>query len=147
MTKIKFDLSRSFKMVPEGERVLTITKCEPTPSGAPKAVKITWTDSEGGNILETINFDKALWKISQICECVLDAQDGQEMDVADMCKQLTGKKVLCEVVHRQGTKPREDGSFATFANVGKILSGVKEESTSATPTQTENPRSTILAGL
>ena len=70
------------------------------------------------------------------------------MGVAELCKQLEGKKLKVEVTHNKGTQPREDGTFATFANVTKILGGVKEEeSTSATPTQTENPRSSILAGL
>lgn len=148
MKTIKFDLSNTFKKVPQGERVLTITSCEATPSGNPSAVKLVWSDVEGGTIQETINFDKALWKISQICSYALNVSDGEEMQVADMCKQLVGKKLKCEVVHRQGTKPKEDGTYVTFANVNKILGAVdSEEKEVATTTQDKNPRGTILAGL
>ena len=152
MKTIKFDLSTTFKKVPEGQRALTITKCEATPSGNPSAVKITWSDVEGGSIQETINFDKALWKISQICSYALDVVDGEEMAVNDMCKKLINKTLLCEVVHRQGTRPRDDGTFATFPNVNKILGKVEtiKEDMSTVDTSNENvdnPRETILAGL
>lgn len=148
MKTIKFNLNRTYTLMEEGEKVVTLTKVEPSPSGNPTDVKVTYTDEKGVNLLEKINLDRALWKISRIAEAVLDAKDGEEMGVAELCKQLEGKKLKVEVTHNKGTQPREDGTFATFANVSKILGGVKEEeSTSATPTQTENPRSSILAGL
>lgn len=151
MKTIKFNLSRTFKIVPEGNRKLTISECSASPSGNPTAVKITWTDSEGGTINETINLDRALWKISRICECALSAKDGEEMSIDDMCKQLKGKTLDCEVVHREGTQPREDGTLPKFANVNRInglAEVVTEQEIPATMTSSnENPRSSILAGL
>ena len=148
MKTIKFNLGNNYKLMDAGEKVVTLTKVEPSPSGNPTDIKITYTDDSNATIQEKINLDRALWKISRIAEAVLDAKDGEEMAIIDLCKELEGKKIKVEVTHNQGNKPREDGTFATFANVTKILGGVKEEeSTSATPTQTENPRSSILAGL
>ena len=43
---IKMNLQNSFKLVPEGERVLEITKAEVKPSGKPKAMYVTFKDSE-----------------------------------------------------------------------------------------------------
>ena len=146
MKTIKFNLNRSYTLMDEGEKVVTLTKVEPVPSGNPTDVKVTYTDEKNVNLQEKINLDRALWKISRIAEAVLDAKDGEEMGVADLCKQLEGKQLKVEITHIKGTQQRDDGTFATFANVTKILGGVEEENTSV-PTQTENPRSSILAGL
>jgi len=147
MKTIKFNLNRTFKLMDEGEKVVTLTSVEASPSGNPTDIKVTYTDDKGATIQEKINLDRALWKISRIAEAVLHIQQDDEMTPADLCKQLQGKKLRIEVKHNQGNQPREDGTYPTFANVSKILGGVEEESTSATPTQSENPRSSILAGL
>lgn len=147
MKTIKFNLNRTYKTMEEGEKVVTLTSVEASPSGNPTDIKITYTDDKGVTLQEKINLDRALWKISRIAEAVLDAKDGEEMGISDLCKQLQGKKIKVEITHNQGTVAREDGTYPTFANVSKILGGVEEESTSATPTQSENPRSSILAGL
>lgn len=148
MKTIKFNLNNNYKLMEAGEKVVTLSKVEPSPSGNPTDIKITYTDSSNATIQEKINLDRALWKISRIAEAVLSIKDGDEMTPTELCKALEGKKIKVEVTHNQGTRPRDDGTFATFANVTKILGGVnEEESTSATPTQTENPRSSILAGL
>lgn len=153
MKMIKFNLSGGFKKVPEGEQILTITTCEPTPSGNPTGMKMVYTHADGSSIQETISFDKALWKISQICNVVFGAQQDQEMSVDDVAKSLKGKSIKVEVVHRAGTQPREDGTFPTFANVNKILGAADTVSESDIPANmtaqalVENPRSSILAGL
>lgn len=144
MKTIKFNLSGNFKLMEAGEKVVTLTNVEPSPSGNPTDIKITYTDDKGATIQEKINLDKALWKISRIAEAIIDAKDGEEMNVSELCDKIKGKKIRVEVVHNQGSQPRPDGTYATFANISKILGGVKEENT---PTQTENPRSSILAGL
>lgn len=144
MKTIKFNLSGNFKLMEAGEKVVTLTNVEASPSGNPTDIKITYTDDKGATIQEKINLDKALWKISRIAEAIIDIKDGEEMNISELCDKLKGKKLKVEVVHNQGSQPRADGTYATFANISKILGGVKEEST---PTQTENPRSSILAGL
>lgn len=151
MKTIKFNLNNNFKLMEAGEKVVTLTKVEPSPSGNPTDVKVTYTDETGATIQEKINLERASWKIGRIIGIFYAIEDKQEVNISDfidMCKKIEGKQIKVEVTHNQGNKPRDDGTFATFANVTKILGGVKEEeSTSATPTQTENPRSSILAGL
>lgn len=147
MKTIKFNLNRNYALMEEGEKVVTLTSVEASPSGNPTDIKVIYTDDKGATIQEKINLDRALWKISAIAQAILNVQDGEEMTPADLCKQLKGKKLRVEVKHNQGSQPREDGTYPTFANVSKILGGVEEQSTSATPTQSENPRSSILAGL
>lgn len=147
--KVKFNLSRNFKLIPEGEQVLTINDVTAVPSGAPKEVKITWVDAEGTMFIDKCNFTNTLWKLSRVCEAVMGIKDGEEMELDEIIKALKGKSLNCVVKHTKGSQPREDGTFATFVNIDKImgLAEVNESVLPAVMTQTENPRSSILSGL
>lgn len=147
--KVKFNLSRGFKLVPEGEQVLTITEINAVPSGLPKQVKITWTDATGTNLLETCDLATTIWKLSRICEVAFGIKDGEEMELDEIISGLKGKQFECEIVHTQGKNPREDGTYPTYANIKNILSRV-ELTDNVLPenmTQTTNPRDSILSGL
>ena len=126
---IKMNLKGNFTLVPEGERVLEITKAECTPSGKPDKMKVTFKDSEGGFINSQYNFDndKSLFAMGKILETALGFEDGDEFDTKSDPKRLIGKKLLCEVVHTQGTKPNEDGELPTFANLKKTISLVTDD--------------------
>lgn len=150
---IKFNLSNNYVMVPEGERKLTISDIVARPSGNPTEVVITWVDVENkGTIKETIRFDKMLWKLSRLCQLAFGAEDGQEMDINEICNLLKGKTYLMEVVHTEGTTPREDGTLPKFANARKIIS-IEKEATSienvipTTMTSSASARSSILDNL
>ena len=142
MKMIKFNMSGGFKLMEEGEKIVTLTKVEPSPSGAPTSINVVYTDDKGATINEKIDLSKALWKISAIAGAVLNAKDGEEMEASELCKKLQGKQIKVEIVHNKGKQAREDGTFPTFANVRNILGGVE-----SAPATTENPRSSILAGL
>lgn len=142
--KVKFNLSKEFKKVPEGEQVLTISDMVAKPKDLPKELTITYTDKDGNTLLEKCNFTSTVWKLSRLCEKVLNIKDGDEMELDEIVNNLKGKKIKCEVVHTQGTQAREDGTYPTFANINKILGVVNEEETT---TQATNPRETILKGL
>ena len=146
MKTIKFNLNRNFKLMEEGERVVTLTSVEASPSGNPTDVKVTYTDDTGATIQDKINLDRANWKISRIAEAVLGIKDGEEMSITDMCDKLKDKKIKVEIVHNKGNVARDDGTFPTFANVAKILGGV-DEGNEVSTSPSENPRSSILAGL
>lgn len=141
---IKFNLSTGFKVVPEGERKLTITKAEAKPSGKPTAIYITWTDSEGGIINDRYDLTRevAITKLGILIRNALDMQDMEEFDTKDI-GQLENKTLLCEVAHTQGTQPKDDGSYAIFANVKKILSLVENKTETKTVSTTVGPRDTI----
>lgn len=127
--KIKMNLKGNFTLVPEGERVLTITKAECKPSGKPTNMKVTFQDSEGGFINSQYNFDndKSLFAMGKLLETALGFEDGDEFDTKTDAERLIGKKLLCEVVHTQGTKPNENGELPTFANVRKTISLVSDD--------------------
>lgn len=127
--KIKMNLKGNFKLVPEGERVLEITKAECKPSGKPNALVITFQDSEGGIINNRYNFDNqgALFSMGMLVSTALGLQDGDDFDTKLDTPKLVGKKLVCEVVHNKGTKPNDDGELPTFANVKKVISLVDDD--------------------
>lgn len=132
--KIKMNLKSNFKIVPEGERELKITKAECTPSGKPNKLKVTFQDKDGGFINNQYNFDndKSLFALGKLLEVALGFEDGDEFDTKSDTERLVGKTILCEVVHTQGNKPNENGELPTFANIKKTISLV-EETTNTSP--------------
>ena len=121
---IKMNLKGNFTLVPEGERVLTITKAECKPSGKPTNMKVTFQDSEGGFVNSQYNFDndKSLFAMGKILETALGFEDGDEFDTKTDPERLVGLTLLCEVAHSQGTKPNENGDLPTFANLKRTIS-------------------------
>ena len=141
--KITMNLKGNFKLVEEGERVLTITKAECTPSGKPNKMKVTFQDVDGGYINSQYNFDndKSLFAMGKMLEVALGFEDGDEFDTKTDTEKLINKKLLCEVVHTQGTKPNNDGELPTFANIKKVLSLVTEDE--EVTNDNSSPRSAI----
>jgi len=126
--KIKLNMTSNFKVVPEGERELTITKAECKPSGKPTRIDITFQDSEGGFVNSRYAFDndKAMFAFSKMLE-VLGYSDGDEFDTKSDIDKLIGNVLLCEVVHSQGSQPNENGELPTFANIKKTLGVVDKD--------------------
>jgi len=128
MAKIKFDLA-TFEPVPEGERVLEITKAECKPSGKPTEMVVTFKDVLTNRTLNNrYNFANAggLTAMAIMCRIALGISDMEEFDTVSDTPKLVGKRLKCEVVHTQGTQPREDGTFATFANIKKVIELVND---------------------
>lgn len=129
MAIIKFNLENNYKTVPEGERILTITKAEATPSGKPTNITVGFKDTEGGLLTNKYNLkvEGAVNAFGVLCRIALALPDMAEFDTTTDLKKLLGKKVKCEVTHTQGTEPREDGTYITFANIKKVISLVTDE--------------------
>lgn len=127
--KIKVMTKGNFTLVPEGERVLKITKAECTPSGKPNKLKVTLTDTDGGIINSQYSFDndKALFAMGKLLEVALGFDDGDEFDTKTDCEKLVGKVLVGEVVHTEGTKPNENGELPIFANLKRVISLVSNE--------------------
>lgn len=146
--KIKFNLN-NYEPVPEGEQVLEITKAECKPSGKPTGCAVTFKDDKGRIINNTYDFNKpvGLTIFAILCRHALDMQDMDEFDTDTDTQKLVGKKLICEISHSQGSQQREDGTFATFANIKKIIgkAGVSENNT--TQTVTQNPRTQIATPI
>ena len=126
--KIKLNLKNNFKLVPEGERVLTVKNAEFRPSGKPNVLAVTFEDSEGGliNTRYDMTNDKSNLVMGIFISTALNlSSDVEEFETKDVGK-LIGKKLLCEVVHRDGTKPNENGEVPVFANINKIIKRVDD---------------------
>lgn len=121
--KIKLNLKNNFKLVPEGERILTVKNAEFRPVGKPQELRVTFEDSEGGliNTRYDMTNDKSNWIMGIFISTALNlSSDEEEFETKDV-EKLIGKKLLCEVVHRDGTKPNENGEVPVFANINKII--------------------------
>lgn len=127
--KIKYNLNEGFKLVKEGERVLEITKAEAKPSGKPTKIVLGFKDIEDGATLQN-NYDLsnngAIYALGLVCKYTLGLEDEDEIDTATDLPKLVGKKVVCEIVHNEGSQPREDGTLPKFANIAKVVGGVEE---------------------
>lgn len=141
MAMIKFNL-KSFEPIDEGERILKITKAECKPSGKPQKAEVTFTEVSTGKSLQNrydFNNQYGLMAFGFLCRTALAIPDMGEFDTNDINK-LVGKVVKCEIVHTEGTTPREDGTFPVFANIKKVISLVKEEDVE---TNTKSARASI----
>ena len=145
MAKIKFDLA-SFEPIPEGERVLEITKAECKPSGKPTAMHVTFKDIlTSRTLINRYDFSNpgGLTAMAILCRIALDLADMDEFDTNTDTPKLVGKIVRCEIVHNEGTQPREDGTLPIFANIKKVIS---LENDNGLPNNLENasPRQKIV---
>lgn len=145
MAKIKFDLA-SFEPVPEGERTLTITKAECKPSGKPSAMHVTFKDVlTGRTLVNRYDFSNpgGLTAMAIMCRIALGLADMDEFDTATDTPKLVGKVLKCEIIHNEGTQPREDGSLPIFANIKKVIS---LENDNGLPKNLENasPRQQVI---
>ena len=148
MTKIKFDLA-NYEPVPEGERILEITKAECKPSGKPTALHVTFKDLQtNSTILNRYDFNSngGLTAMAIMCRIALDLPNAGEFDTISDTPKLIGKKLVCEVVHNQGSQPREDGTFPVFANIKKVISRADDVATISTTISdaTLSPRQAVI---
>jgi len=139
--KLVMNLKSNFKLVPEGERRLKITKAEAKPSGNPKHMEVSFQDSEGGYIYSNYDFEKAIYPLSILMCTALNLKDGDEIDPREDAKKLIGKELICEVIHREGTKPNDKGELPVFANIKQVISLVDDEIVE------ESPRNSISSAL
>lgn len=126
--KIKLNLKNNFKLVPEGERVLTVKNAEFRPAGVPKELRVTFEDSEGGliNTRYDMTNDKSKWIMAIFITTALNLSSDEEWFETKDVEKLIGKKLLCGVVHRDGTKPNDNGEVPVFANINKIIKRVDD---------------------
>lgn len=142
--KISYNL-KSFEPVPEGKRVLEITESKCTPSGKPQQLDVTFKDVETGRTLKStykFNIQGAVMAMGFLCKTALQMEDAGEFDTTTDTPRLIGKRLLAEVVHTQGTTPKEDGSFPVFANISKIV-GLVNNTSALNDTILTTPRNAI----
>lgn len=145
MAKIKFDLA-TFEPIPEGERTLQITKAECKPSGKPTAMHVTFKDTlTGRTLVNRYDFSSSggLTAMAIMCRIALNLPDADEFDTVTDTPKLVGRVLKCEVVHNEGTQPREDGTLPIFANIKKVIELVNDNQVEI-PATNASPRQTII---
>ena len=141
---VKFNL-QNFDPVPEGTRRMVITEAKATPSGKPSKIEITFKDIETGRTLKSnynLQLNGGLMAFGFLCRTAFELKDMDEFDTNDVSK-FVGRVLECEVVHTEGTQPREDGTFPVFANIKKVLRRLDVEEPYTGETTTTSPRASI----
>lgn len=146
---IKFNL-QNFDPVPEGTRRMVITEAKATPSGKPSKIEITFKDIETGRTLKSnynLQLSGGLMAFGFLCRTAFELKDMDEFDTNDVSK-FVGRVLECEVVHTEGTQPREDGTLPVFANVKRVtrLVSTSRETTLKVDNVNASPRASIPVG-
>lgn len=143
--KIKMVTNGNFKLVPEGERRLKITKSECSPSGKPNRWNLTFEDSEGGVIYNRFDFknDKSLFAMGKFVEEVLGIKDGEEFDTATDPQKCVGIEIYANVVHTEGSQTDDEGKPRIFANIENKTVRLADK----TEQQEESPRNAITNSI
>ena len=116
---------QGFRLMPEGEQTLLITKAEGKPRADVQLVEVEFVNAEGITLKNkydlTTDGGYAAFYYLVLNGLGVDLDEGDEFNIDEM----PGNYVKVEIVHKEGTKPREDGSVAVFANIRQTL-GVGE---------------------
>ena len=112
-----------FKMVPEGEQVLTVKSVKVLPSARPQVIEFEWVHANGGTIKESfkISVPVAMDILGKRCDIALNGMmaEGTEISENDLPDIFKGKTFTAFVVHHHVTG--NDGKDRTFANIKYII--------------------------
>ena len=108
---------QGFRLMPEGQNVLKITKAEGTPRTNVTNVEVSFVDAEGITLKNrydlTIDGGYAAFYYLATIGCEFDADT---IDINDM----VGRYVTVEIVHNEGSRPLADGRIPVFANIKTV---------------------------
>jgi hypothetical protein len=108
---------QGFRLMPEGQQNLHIVKVEGLPRANVELVKVKFVNEDGITLDNKYDLTSdggyAAFYYLVLNGLGVDLDEGDEFNIDD----LDDKYVLVEIVHKEGTKPREDGSVAVFANI------------------------------
>lgn len=121
MAIVNFDRKpEGFRLLPEGVHDLMIGAVTATPRAKVQNVEVEFFDKDGLKLVSRYNLDNkygyaAFYRLVETgCGFVLDG----EFDIDN----IIGKYVNVEVIHKDGTTPREDGTLPKFVNI-KYVNG------------------------
>ena len=117
---VKFDRKpQGFRTMPEGEQVLRIESVLGLPRANVTNVEIVFKNEEGITLKNKYDltsdggYAAFYYLVSKGCGIELDG----EFDI----DELVGRFVEVEIVHKEGTKLREDGTYPVFANIKSTI--------------------------
>jgi hypothetical protein len=112
-----------FKMVPEGEQVLTVKSVKALPAARPQVIEFEWVHADGGTIKESFktSVPKAMEILGKRCDIALDGKlpEGTEISENDLPDIFNGKSFTAFVVHNH--VKGNDGNERTFANIKYLI--------------------------
>lgn len=112
---------QGFKMIPEGEHVLHVTNVKGMPRDNVTLVTMDMKNAEGlgfgGKYPQKYDLTSdggwAAFYFLLKNGYGIDLSEGDSFDI----EKLEDTYVTVEIVHKEGTKPRDDGSYPVFANI------------------------------
>ena len=108
---------QGFRLMPEGEQTLHIEEVKGLPRDNVTMVEVAFRNAEGIPLKNKYDLTNdggyAAFYFLVLNGLGVDLDEGDEFDIDD----LEDKYVIVEIVHKEGTRPREDGSVAIFANI------------------------------
>lgn len=106
---------QGFRLMDEGNQTLLITEIKGLPRANVTNVEVKFINEDGIKLTNKYDltndggYGAFYYLVQNGCGIELDG----EFDI----DTLVGKYVEVEIVHKEGTRPREDGSMAIFANI------------------------------
>lgn len=112
-----------FKMVPEGEQVITVKSVKALPSARPQVIEFEWVHADGGTIKETFktSVPKAMDILGKRCDIALNGKlpEGTEISENDLPDIFNGKTFTALIVHNH--VKGDDGNERTFVNIKYLI--------------------------
>lgn len=112
-----------FKMVPEGEQVITVKSVKALPSARPQVIEFEWVHANGGAIKEKFktSVPKAMEILGKRCDIALNGRmaEGTEISENDLPDIFNGKTFTAFVVHN--VVKGNDGNDKTFVNIKYLM--------------------------
>jgi len=112
-----------FKMVPEGEQVITVKSVKALPSARPQVIEFEWVHANGGTIKESFktSVPKAMEILGKRCDIALDGKmpEGTEISENDLPDIFNGKTFTALIVHN--VVKGNDGNDKTFVNIKYLM--------------------------
>jgi hypothetical protein len=110
---------QGFRLLPEGEQTLQITKIEGVPRTKVTMAKVEFVSEDGIKLKN--NYDLTSDGGYAAFYYLVQNGCGFELDGEFDIDQIADKFVLVNIVHVEGKQPRADGSKAIFANIKSTI--------------------------
>jgi len=112
---------KGWTLMDAGEQTLLITKVTGTPRTEVTNVEVEFVNEDGIPLSNNYDLEVqggyAAFYYLVLNGAGVDLDEGTKFNIND----LEGLYVLVEIVHKEGTKPKADGTFPIFANIAQTI--------------------------
>ena len=98
---INLNTERTYKLIPEGDVVVTIKDAKVVPSGAPQRIQLKFVDADGASMFKDYKFENsgAMYYFGQLLSAI-GIGDGETFDTNDASK-LINRSVIATIKHTE----------------------------------------------